>query len=183
MYADFTYYQTEYGGNVLKSADDFKRYERKAERRIDAITGGKLQFAFPSKQRDIEAVKDCVCELAEFLYQLDAYQTAALESVGTVAQADGTVKGKVITSISSGSESIGFSAGGSANTAISEAAKDKKVADTMIYGIVKDGLGGIPDYNGVNLLYAGIPYPYGTDVVNPPPEDKAEVPEEEQPTE
>ena len=103
----------------------------------------------------MEAVKDCVCEQADFLYQIDAYNNAAMESMGTVAQSDGKVKGKVITSISSGSESIGYSIAGSASTATMEAAKDKKVADAMVYGIVRDGLSGVPDANGVNLLYAG----------------------------
>ena len=170
MYADYSYYQTEYGGKM--SADDYKRFSRRAERRIDGITGNKLQFAFPTNERDVEAVKDCVCELADFFYQIDAYNTAAMESIGTVAQADGTVKGKVITSISSGSESIGYSAAGSASTATMEAAKDKKVADTMVYGIVHDGLGGVPDSNGVNLLYAGIPYPRRNAPISRPPEDK-----------
>lgn len=153
MYADYDYYQTEYGGKM--SADDYKRFGRKAERRIDAITGKKLQFAFPVDERDAQAVKDAVCELADFLHQIDQYNAAAMESMGTVAQADGTVKGKVITSISSGSESIGYSASGSASTATMEAAKDKKVADTMIYGMVRDSLSGVPDANGVNLLFAG----------------------------
>lgn len=153
MYADYDYYQTEYGGKM--SADDYKRFGRKAERRIDAITGNKLQFAFPTNERDAQAVKDAVCELADFLYQIDQYNAAAMESMGTVAQADGTVKGKVITSISSGSESIGYSASGSASTATMEAAKDKKVADTMIYSMVRDSLGGVPDANGVNLLFSG----------------------------
>ena len=156
-YADYTYYTTEYGGKM--SAADFKRFGRRAERRIDSLTGGKLQFAFPSNARDVEAVKDAVCELADFLYQIDIYNNAAMESIGTVAQADGTIKGKVITSISSGSESIGYSAGGSASTATMEAAKDKKIADTMIYNMVQDSLGGVPDANGVNLLFAGA-YPY-----------------------
>ncbi len=137
------------------TADDYKRFGRRAERRVDGITGGKLQFAFPTDERDIEAVKDCVCELADLLYQIDAYSAAAMESMGTVVQSDGTVKGKVITSISSGSESIGYSAAGSVSTATMEAAKDKKVADTMVYSMVRDGLGGLPDANGVNLLYAG----------------------------
>lgn len=104
-------------------------------------------------------MKDCVCELTDFLYQLDSYQSAAMDSAGVVTQADGTVTSKVITSISSGSESISYSAKGSADTSLMEAAKDKKVADTVIYGIVKDGLSNIPDANGINLLYAGIPYP------------------------
>lgn len=176
MYADYDYYQTEYGGKM--SADDYKRFGRRAERRIDGITGNKLQFAYPANERSIEAVKDCVCELADFLYQIDTYNAVAMQSMGTVAQADGTVKGKVITSISSGSESIGYSASGSTSTAISEAAKDKKVADTMIYNMVQDGLTGVTDSNGVNLLYAGIPYPVRNAPISRPPEDKPEEPKE-----
>lgn len=176
MYADYTYYQTEYGGKM--SADDFKRFGRRAERRIDVITGNKLQFAFPVNERDVEVVKDCVCELADFLCQVETYNTAAMESMGTVAQADGTVKGKVIKSVSSGSESVSYSDGGSFPTATMEAAKDKKVADAMVYGIVQDNLSGVPDYNGVNLLYAGA-YPYKTDVVNAPPQESEESEESE----
>ena len=170
MYADYEYYQTEYGGKM--SADEYKRFGRRAERRIDGITGNKLQFAFPTNGRDVEAVKDCVCELADFLYHIDSYNNAAMESMGTVAQADGTVKGKVITSISSGSESVGYSVSGSASTATMEAAKDKKVADAMVYGMVRDGLGGVSDSNGINLLYAGIPYPRRNAPISRPPEDK-----------
>lgn len=153
MYADYDYYQTEYGGKM--SADDFKRFGRKAERRLDSVTGNKLQFAFPVKEKDVEAVKDCLCELTEFLYQVDAYQTSAMESTGVVAQADGTVKGKVVSSISSGSESISYATGGSESTSVMEAAKDRKVMDMQIYGIVQNGLSGVPDANGVNLLFAG----------------------------
>ena len=159
MYADFNYYQTKYGGKVIESADDFTHFGRKAERRLDVITGRKLQFAFPTKKKDKEVVKDCFCELTEFLYQLDNYQRAAMDIVGVMTQADGTVTGKVVTSISSGSESIGYSAKGSTDTSLVEAAKDKKVADAMINSMVRDGLSGVPDANGVNLLYAGISYP------------------------
>ena len=159
MYADFNYYKTKYGGKVIESADDFTHFGRKAERRIDKITTSKLQFAFPTKKKDKEAVKDCLCELAEFLYQLDSYQRAAMDSTGVVTQADGTVRGKVVTSISSGSESIGYSAKSSADTSLMEAVKDKKVADAMINSMIRDGLSGVPDANGVNLLYVGIPYP------------------------
>ena len=119
MYADYEYYSTEYGGKM--SADDYKQFGRRAERRIDSITSGKLQFAFPTNEQDADAVKDCVCELADFLYQIDSYNTAAMESIGTVTQADGTVRGKVVTSISSGSESIGYSAAGSVSWMITGA--------------------------------------------------------------
>lgn len=155
MYADFKYYTTEYGGRTLKSEEDFNHFGRKAERRLDAITGMKLQFAFPAKEKDAEAVKDCFCELSEFLYQVETYQNAAMDSAGIVTQTDGTVKGKVVSSITSGSESISYSTGGSASISVMEAAKDKKVMDALIYGMVQDGLSGMPDANGVNLLFAG----------------------------
>lgn len=154
MYADFTYYQTEYGGKLVESAD-FLRLSRKSARLMDGITGNKLQFAFPVNDRDAVTVKDCQCELIDFLQQVEQYQNSVIQSVGIVAQADGTVKGKVITSISSGSESRSYSIGSSASTTVAEAAKDKKVMDMLVYEIIRDNLAGVPDANGVNLLYAG----------------------------
>lgn len=156
MYADFDFYQTEYGGKVIESADDFKHYGRKAQRRMDVITGNKLRYAFPVEEYDADAVKQVFCELADFMCGLDRYQSAAIESAGIVTNADGTVQGKVVTSISSGSESVSYSAGGSSDSTIAAAAKDQKVADTIMYGMVYDGLSGVTDANGVYLLYAGI---------------------------
>lgn len=155
MYTDFEYYTISYGGNVIKAVEDFNRFERKAERRIDTLTGNKLQSAFPVKEKDAEAVKDCLCELTEFLYQVDTYQNAAMESIGVTTQANGTVTGKVVSSITSGSESVSYSASGSASTSVMEAAKDKKVMDALVYGIVQTGIACVKDANGVNLLYAG----------------------------
>lgn len=177
MYADFNYYLTEYMGDVLKSAD-FAKYSKKAAKRIDNLTTGKLRFAFPFDEQAVNAVKDCECELADFLFALDRYTKAAMESVGTVTQADGSVRGKVVTSVTSGSESVGYSASAAVNTESMEAAKDSKVADSMIKRIVTENLSYMADANGVNLLYTGIPYPYSTKVINPPPEyPKEELPE------
>lgn len=169
MYADFNYYQTEYLGDVIESAGDFNRYSRKAAKRIDSLTGGKLRFAFPVDEYAVNAVKDCECEIADFICTLDGYTRLAMENMGTVAQDDGTVRGKTVTSVSSGSESISYSANAIANTEIAEAAKDSKVAENAMACIVRSGLAYIMDANGVALLYAGIPYPCSTEVVNMPP--------------
>lgn len=155
MYADYEYYKTEYCGGLFDSAENFKLYVRKAERRVDTSTYGKLSFAFPAAEKDAAAVKDCICELAEFLYRVNQLQAATSDSVGVVKQDDGTVKGKVVTSVTSGSESRGYSASGGVATIESDAAKDRKVFDMAVYSIIRDGLTGIPDANGVNLLYAG----------------------------
>ena len=177
MYADFNYYLIEYMGDVLESAD-FAKYSKTAAKRIDNLTTGKLRFAFPFDGHAANAVKDCECELADFLFALDRYTKAAMESVGTVTQADGSVRGKVVTSVTSGSESVGYSASAAVNTELMDAAKDSKKADEKIYSIVRNNLTDIKDANGVDLRYMGIPYPYSTKVINPPPEyPKEELPE------
>lgn len=154
MYADYEYYSTEYGGKM--SADDYKRFGRRADSKLNRLTGKKLQFAFPTDEEDVRSVKDCVCEMADFLHQIDLFVQMSMESMGTVTQADGTVKGKVVTSISSGSESIGYSVGGNFDlTDISQSAKDRGKREENEYKIAHSHIGGVPDANGVNLLYAG----------------------------
>jgi len=155
MYADYEYYTIEYGGAVFKSASAFTPYERKAERRIDVATTDKLISAFPQEEKAVQAVKDCVCELAEFLYEVDIYRQSTITSTGVLEQSDGSVRGKVIKSVSSGSESISYSTAGDTQTVVSEAAKDRNVLDCEVYAIIRNSLSGVEDENGINLLYAG----------------------------
>ena len=155
MYTDFEYYKAEYGGKVFDSEEDIKRYLRKAERVVDTATLGKLEFAFPTDEKTVSAVKDCICELAEFTYQVEKYLEVAAEGSGYVS-VGGEVRGKIIKSISSGSESVTYTgADSTVSTTISEAAKDKKVRDVYEYGVVRNYLTGLKDANGVLLLYAG----------------------------
>lgn len=156
MYADYEYYTTVYGGRVFGSADAFIPYGRRSERRIDIATGNKLWQAFPAEERSVEAVKDCVCELAEFLFRVDSYTRQAEESTGVSSQPDGTVKGRLVTSVSAGSESITYSAGGQIQTAVSAAAKNRGTLDTAVSGIIRSSLSGITGADGINLLYAGM---------------------------
>ncbi|MBQ6787548.1 MAG: hypothetical protein IJO85_07495 [Lachnospiraceae bacterium] len=156
MYADFEYYQKEYGGKVFPSADDMKRYARKADRILDSSTSGKLEFAFPTDTKTVQAIKDCACELAEFSYQIDQYLAVAAEGAGYITQEDGKVRGKIVKSVSSGSESITYTgADNTVSTIVSQAAKDKKVRDVYEYGVIRGYLTGMKDANGVMLLYAG----------------------------
>lgn len=156
MYADYDYYKTVYGGMGIRSADIFASYERRASRRVDEATTGKLKTAFPADENAAQAVRDCVCETAEYLYRVDLYRQAAMDSIGTVEQSDGSVRGKVIASMSSGSESINYSVTGQMASDVSEAAKNRKTLDATVYGMIRSALSGIEDANGINLLYAGI---------------------------
>lgn len=178
MYADFNYYQTEYMGEVIESADNFTRYSKKAARLIDKLTTGKLHFAFPFDEQTANDVKDCECELAEFIYKVDRYNQIAMDNMGTITQSDGTVRGKVLTSVSSGSESRGYSANSATDTDIAQAAKSEEKFNEKVNTTVSDYLSFKSDANGIYLLYRGIPYPRSTKFVNPPPTYPKEKPTE-----
>lgn len=157
LYADFNYYQTKYLGKTV-SEDEFAVYGRKAQRRIDQLTTGKLSFAFPTEENAKAAVQDCLCELVDFIKQVDVYRNNLMEALGYQKDEEGKMVGKVVSSITSGSESRSYTSGGNEKSTVLEAAKDEKVLNVQCYAIVRDCLSMLEDANGVNLLYAG-PYP------------------------
>lgn len=156
-YVDYEYFKSIYGDSMPET--DFNRLSWESCRRIDVLTTGKLKFAFPTNEDDAEAVKRCVCELIDFMYQVNQYSKMAMQSVGVIQKNDGTVVGKVITSMSSGSESIGYSVSGSFDkTDVMKSAESREYRDNTMTRIVKALLAFVGDANGVNLLFAG-PYP------------------------
>ena len=81
-------------------------------------------------------------------------------SLGEYAEReDGTMQGKVVSSVSAGNESISYAVGKSQETAISTAIKSVKDKEMVIYQLITSKLSGVSDANGVNLLFAGR-YPY-----------------------
>lgn len=55
---------------------------------------------------------------------------------------------------------------------------DKAAQDKLYRDTVREYLSLVPDSNGVNLLYAGIPYPRRNAPISRPLEDKPEEPTE-----
>ena len=137
---------------------DFQKYVERSSDRIDAITFGRLVNGFPEEERVVTKVKKAVCAVADALYQIDQIKKASMESVGTVTREDGTVVSKAVSSISSGSESISFSAGSSGGTEsiYGQAAIDKKVESVLLYQVATEYLSGVTDKKGICLLYAGL---------------------------
>lgn len=154
MYLDYAYYIAQYGGEKLDD-ETFRRYIKKASRLVDVVTSGRLKHSFPEDEDDAEAVKDCICEVAEFLREVDAYKESMEEMAGVTKEEDGTVRGKLLTSVTSGTESRGYSVGSIASN-VAEAAKDKTKLDQETRRLIRSELSGIPDANGVLLLYAGL---------------------------
>jgi len=158
-YVDYEFYKNLYGSDAIPETD-FKRLSWEAQKRVDNITFGKLKFAFPTNEDDAEAVKRCVCKLIEIAAAVDAANKRISEARGYVQdEATGSMHGKIISSIASGSESVSYTAKSeSGSTIIDAVLSDQAAQDKLYMDTTREYLAGIPDANGVNLLYAG-PYP------------------------
>lgn len=166
-YVDYEYYKSLYGEKAISEAD-FKRLLWNAEREIDKATSGvdgvrKLQVAFPKIDYDAEAVKRCVCALVEFLKQIEDAERSANSAGQYTERSDGSLQGKVVSSVSAGNESISYAIGKSSDTALGNAVKGFQSKEETIYQLIRSCLSGVYDANGVNLLFAGI-YPYRVEV-------------------
>lgn len=167
-YIDYEYYKSLYGEENI-SEIDFNRVLWSAEREVDKATTGidgvkKLKVAFPLED-DGEIVKRCVVELVSFLCKLEEAERNANSLYQLTERNDGTMQGKVISSVSAGNESISYAVGKSADTSISNAIKDLQSRDMAVYQFIASRLSGVSDANGVNLLFAGR-YPYRVEVSN-----------------
>lgn len=161
-YVDMEYYKSLYGD--ITDAE-FNRLSWEADRLLDFHTTGmdgveKLQVAFPTNERDAEAVKRCACKLIDMLQQMETAIKAVAQGRGYTETENG-LRGKVVSSVSAGNESISYTtSGGSASTVIDKALADKVVQDRLIRDTVREYLSGKADANGINLLYMGR-YPRG----------------------
>ena len=167
-YIDYEYYKSLYGEENI-SEIDFNRILWSAEREVDKATTGidgvkKLKVAFPLED-DGEIVKRCIVELVNFLYKLEEAEKNANSLYQLTERHDGTMQGKVISSVSAGNESISFAVGKSYDTALGNAVKGFQNREETIYQLIRSCLSGVFDANGVNLLFAGI-YPYRVEVSN-----------------
>ena len=181
-YVTYDYYKSIYGEDSMPETD-FNRLSWEACRKVDTLTLNKLKFAFPINEDDIEAVRRCVCKLIEIAGQIEAANKRVSEGQGYITDESGALRGKVVSSVSSGSESISYTAkaeGGS--TLIDAVLSDKAAQENLYRDTVREYLSLVPDSNGVNLLYAGIPYPRRNAPISRPPEDKP-VEKPEEPTE
>lgn len=164
-YIDYEFYKVLYGDKSIPESD-FNRLLWECEKRVDNLTTGvdsvkKLKIAFPTDEDDAEAVKRCICKLIEIAAQIEKSTEAFAEASGYIAdESTGAIRGKVVASKSSGSESISYvsSASGSTSTLIDKALSDKDVQDRLYNDTIMEYLSVVPDANGVNLLFAG-PYP------------------------
>ena len=149
---------------IYDPIDDEKLFTRLAYdacRTIDRLTAGadgvkKLKVAFPTDKDSAEAVKHCTAHIVHFLYQIQEAEKSASMGRG-YEPTEGGLRGRVITNVSAGNESVSYSAS-QQQTAADLAMMDAAQKERTIREIVKEYLSGVADANGVNLLYMGL-YP------------------------
>ena len=171
-YVTYDYYKSIYGEDSMPETD-FSRLSWEACRKVDTLTLNKLKFAFPINEDDIEAVRRCVCKLIEIAGQIEAANKRVSEGQGYTMDESGALRGKLVSSVSSGSESISYTAKAEGGSTLIDAVLSDRAAQERLYrDTVREYLAFVPDSNGVNLLYAGIPYPRRNAPISRPPEDK-----------
>lgn len=150
------YYKGIYG--EIPEAD-FTRLSWEACRLLDAHTSGidgvkKLKIAFPTDEDDAETVKRCACKIVNLLHQIETAEQAAASGRGYETTEQG-MRGKVISSISAGNESISYSTKATSETAVDKAVADETFRKKLLSDTIREYLSGVTDANGVNLLYMG----------------------------
>ena len=163
-YADYGFYTTSYFGNVVPESD-FPRVEVKASDFVDIMTHDRLVDGLPADERAQTRIKKAVCSLADTLYQIELAEKQALSVAesGLTSSSGGAGKTTgVVTSVSSGSESISYAtpqqigAGAREMSALYAAAGDPQRTNDILLKIALPMLMGVRTDEGIPILYAGL---------------------------
>ena len=162
-YADYEFYTKSFFGNVVPESD-FIRLAERASDFLDTLTFDRLMVGLPTPEKYQKRIKKAVCAVAEIYYQLDLAQKQALASASgasAATDANGITTG-IITSKSSGSESISYATAQQTGAAAKEwsavysAAGDTKAANRLLCDSAMPYLTGVVTDDGTPLLYAGL---------------------------
>ena len=162
-YADYEFYTTKYYGSAIPDSQSFDKQAERASDFLDIITFERLVDGLPDNERAQTKIKKAVCALADKLYDLELAEKQALSAAagsitsGTVGATTG-----IITSKSSGSESISYASlseianGAKAWSDTYSAAGDEQATNNLLYVTAKVYLMGVRNNEGTPLLYAGL---------------------------
>jgi len=162
-YADYKFY-TSYFGSVVPETE-FPRLEERASGFVDTMTFDRLVDGLPENERSQKRIKKAVCSLAELMYQIELAEknaaNAAASGASTTIGSGGSTTG-VVTSVSSGSESISYAtpqqkaSGAKEWSAVYAAAGDVQKTNDLLYKTALPLLMGVRTDDGILILYAGL---------------------------
>lgn len=163
-YADYDFYTTSYFGSVVPETD-FSRLAERASDFVDTMTFDRLVDGLPTNERSHKRIKKAVCSLAELMYQIELAEknaaNAAASGASTTIGSGGSATG-IVTSVSSGSESISYATpqqiGASAKewSAVYAAAGDVQKTNDLLLKTALPLLMGVRTDDGIPVLYAGV---------------------------
>lgn len=163
-YADYDFYTTSYFGSVVPETD-FPRVAERASDFVDTMTFDRLVDGLPENERSQKRIKKAVCSLAELMYQIELAEknatNAAVSGTSTAIGSGGSATG-IVTSVSSGSESISYATpqqiGASAKewSAVYAAAGDVQKTNDLLLKTALPLLMGVRTDDGIPVLYAGV---------------------------
>lgn len=163
-YVDYKFYTTSYFGSVVPETD-FPRLAEKASDFVDTMTFDRLVDGLPTNERSQKRIKKAVCSLTELMYQIELAEknatNAAVSGTSTVIGSGGSITG-IVTSVSSGSESISYATpqqiGASAKewSAVYAAAGDVQKTNNLLLKTALPLLMGVRTDDGIPVLYAGV---------------------------
>lgn len=164
-YADYEFYTTSYFGSVVPETD-FPRLAERASDFVDTMTFDRLVDGLPKNERSQKRIKKAVCSLAELMYQIElaeknAISQASASEASTTIGSGGSTTG-VVTSVSSGSESISYAtpqqkaSGAKEWSAVYAAAGDVQKTNDLLYKTALPLLMGVRTDEGIPILYAGM---------------------------
>ena len=161
-YADYEFYTTSYFGSVVPEAD-FPRLAERASDFVDTMTFDRLVDGLPENEHAQKRIKKAVCSLAELMYQIELAEknatNAAASGASTTIGSGGSTTG-IVTSVSSGSESISYATpqqiGASAKewSAVYTAAGDVQKTNDLLLKTALPLLMGVRTDDGIPILYA-----------------------------
>ena len=162
-YADYEFYTTSYFGSVVPETD-FPRLAEKASDFIDTMTFNRLVDGLPTNERSQKRIKKTVCSLAELMYQIELAEKNAINqaSANLTDTNVGNISTGIVTSISSGSESISYAtpqqkaSGAKEWSAVYAAAGDVQKTNDLLLKTTLPLLIGIRTDDGIPILYAGL---------------------------
>ena len=163
-YADYEFYTTSYFGSIVPETD-FPRLAERASDFVDIMTFDRLVDGLPTNERSQKRIKKAVCSLAELMYQIELAEknatNAAVNGTSTAIGSGGSATG-IVTSVSSGSESISYATpqqiGASAKewSAVYAAAGDVQKTNDLLLKTALPLLMGVRTDEGIPVLYAGV---------------------------
>ena len=160
-YADYEFYKTSYFGSVV-SETDFPRLAEKASGFVDLMTSDRLVDGLPTNERSQKRIKKAVCSLTELMYQIElAEKNAINQASANVTDINvGNISTGIVTSVSSGSESISYAtpqqkaSGAKEWSAVYAAAGDVQKTNDLLLKTALPLLMGVRTDDGIPVLYA-----------------------------